>query len=47
MTMTVIPIIGLLIAIFWFRKKYVLTDEKVEQIASEVKALHAAKGEAE
>ncbi len=47
MTMTIIPIIGLLIAIFWFRKKYVLTDEKVEQIASEVKALHAAKGEAE
>ena len=37
MTMTVIPIIGLLIAAFYFRKKYLLTDEKVEEIASKLK----------
>ena len=38
MTMTVIPVIGLLIAFFWFRKKYILTDAKVAEIAEEVKA---------
>lgn len=37
MTMTVIPIIGLLIAAFYFRKKYLLTDEKVEEIAAQLK----------
>ena len=42
MTMTVIPIIGLIIAFFWFRKKFILTDQKVEEIAQEVKALHEA-----
>ena len=40
MTMTVIPIIGLIIAFFWFRKKYILTDQKVEEITEQVKALH-------
>ena len=40
MTMAVIPIIGLLIAFFWFRKRYILTDEKVEEIAAQVKARH-------
>ena len=38
MTMTVIPVIGLLIALLWFRKKYILTDAKVAEIAEEVKA---------
>ena len=42
MTMAVIPIIGLAIAFFWFRKRYILTDEKVEEIAAEVKARHEA-----
>ena len=42
MTMTVIPIIGLIIAFFWFKKKFILTDQKVEEIAQEVKKLHAA-----
>ena len=41
LTMTVIPIVVLVIAILWFRKKYILTDEKVEEIAAQVKALHA------
>ena len=41
MTMAVIPILGLIIAFFWFRKRYILTDEKVEEIAAEVKARHA------
>lgn len=37
MTMTVIPIIGFIIAFFWFRKKFILTDEKVLEIAEQVK----------
>ncbi len=39
LTMTIIPIIGLIVAIFWFRKKFILTDEKVEEIAEQVKQL--------
>ena len=37
MTMTIIPIIGLIAAILWFRKKFILTDEKVLEIAEQVK----------
>ena len=37
MTMTVIPIIGLLIAVFLFHGKFILTEEKVEEIAAQVK----------
>ena len=40
MTMALVPIAGLIVAFFWFRKRYRLTDEKVEQIAAEVKTLH-------
>ncbi len=39
MTMTIIPIIGLIAAFFWFRKKFILTDEKVLEIAEQVKDL--------
>ena len=42
MTMAVVPIIGLVIAFFWFRKRYILTDAKVEEIAAQVKARHEA-----
>ncbi|MBR1758201.1 MAG: MFS transporter [Lachnospiraceae bacterium] len=38
MFMTILPIIGLLVAVFLFKKKYILTEEKVEEIAAEVKA---------
>lgn len=38
MTMTIIPIVGLLIAVFLFHKKYILTEEKVEEIAAKLKA---------
>ena len=37
-TMAVVPIAGLLIAFLWFRKRYMLTDEKVAQIAAQVRA---------
>ena len=37
-TMTVIPIIGLVATFFIFRKRYTLTEEKVEEIAAQVKA---------
>ena len=40
MTMAIIPIIGHLIAILWFKKKYILTDKKVEELAEEIKVLH-------
>ena len=36
-TMTVIPIIGLVATFFIFRKRYILTEEKVEEIAVQVK----------
>ncbi len=38
MTMTILPIIGLCAAFFWFKKRYILTDERVEEIAKEVRA---------
>lgn len=37
MTMTVLPIIGLLVAVFVFHKKYILTEEKVSEIANDIK----------
>lgn len=36
MTMTIIPMLGLLMALFYFRKKYILTEEKVEEIAAQI-----------
>lgn len=38
MTMTVIPIAGLLLAVFLFRRKYMLTEQKVEEIAAQIKS---------
>lgn len=37
MTMTVIPIIGLIIALIYFHKKYILTDKKMEEITKGIK----------
>ena len=39
LTMTIIPIIGLIVAILWFRKRFILTDEKVLEISEQVKDL--------
>ena len=39
LTMTIIPIVGLIVAILWFRKKFILTDEKVLEISEQVKEL--------
>ncbi|MDD5921908.1 MAG: sugar:sodium symporter, partial [Eubacteriales bacterium] len=39
MVMTLLPIAGLIIAFYWFRKKYFLSDEKVEELSAEVAAL--------
>ena len=38
-TMAVIPIIGLVIAIIWFRMKFRLTDEKLAEINSQIKTM--------
>ena len=40
MTMTILPIIGLVAAIIVFRKKYILTDKKLEEINEELRAKH-------
>ena len=44
MTMTVVPVVGLLVAVYHFYKKYNLTEEKVEEIAEKVKAMRGADG---
>lgn len=36
LTMTVLPIIGMLFAAFYFRKKYILTDEKLAELMGKV-----------
>ncbi|MCR5053915.1 MAG: glycoside-pentoside-hexuronide (GPH):cation symporter [Lachnospiraceae bacterium] len=36
MVMTLIPIVVLVFAIFWFKKKYILTDEKIEDITKQI-----------
>jgi melibiose permease len=41
MTMTIIPVLGLLVAIIWFKRKYILTDEKLAQISEEIKTRHS------
>ena len=40
MTMTVVPVIVLVIAVICYKKKYILTDEKVEELAKQVGEMH-------
>lgn len=40
MTMTVVPVIGLFAALFLFRKRFILTEEKVEEIAAKLRERH-------
>lgn len=47
MVMTLIPIAGLVAAFFWFRRRYKLTDKKVEELAQQVAELHAGDTEPE
>ncbi|MCD8021435.1 MAG: MFS transporter, partial [Lachnospiraceae bacterium] len=42
MTMTLFPIAGLLLAVWLFHKKYLLTDEKVEELAAEIRVRREA-----
>ncbi len=37
MTMTLIPVVGLIAAALFFKKKFILTDKKVEEITAELK----------
>lgn len=39
MTMAVIPIIGLVIAFFFFRKKFILTDDKLKDINKQIEEM--------
>ncbi len=45
MTMTVLPIIGLVIALFYFRKKFLLTQEKVDELTRELKERKGISGQ--
>ena len=47
MTMTILPIVGLFAGILWFKKKYILTDEKMNEINGELKARKTGAGEAD
>ena len=38
MTMTILPIIGMIIAFMVFRKRFILTDEKVQEITEELES---------
>lgn len=40
MVMTLIPVAGLVFATIWFRQKYILTDEKVEELSRKLKHTH-------
>ncbi len=39
--MTLIPIVGLLVAVFLFYKKYHLTEKRIEEINGELKKRHS------
>ncbi|MBR2825234.1 MAG: hypothetical protein IKE51_03120 [Solobacterium sp.] len=39
--MTILPIIGLICALFIFNKKFILTDEKAQEIADQLKERNA------
>ena len=41
MTMTIIPIIGLFVAVAIFKKKFILTDEKMKEIGEEIKVKYS------
>ena len=43
MTMSLIPVVGLFIAIFYFKKKFILDEKKMEEISKELenKSEHA------
>jgi melibiose permease len=43
MTMTIIPVIGLVVAILIFKKKFILNEKKMEEITKELEAKKAAK----
>ena len=37
MTMTVLPIIGLVAALIYFKEKYILSEKKVQEISKELR----------
>ena len=37
MTMTILPVIGLVLGIFWFKKRFMLTEAKMNEITDELK----------
>ena len=47
LSMTIIPIVLLVIAALVFRKKYILTDAKIEELSAEIRARRALEGTAD
>ena len=41
MTMTVVPIVGLFIGIMWFKKKYILDEQKMKEITDKIHSTSA------
>ena len=41
MTMTIVPIVGLIVAILVFKNKFILSDEKMEEITEKIKETNA------
>ena len=37
MSMTIVPVILLFVGLFWFRKKFILTDQKMEEITTAIR----------
>ena len=35
--MTILPVIGLVLGIFWFKKRFMLTEAKMNEITDELK----------
>ncbi len=44
LTMTILPMIGFIIAIIIFRRKYILTDTKMKELTEELHEKHAGEG---
>ena len=38
MTMTIIPIIGLFVALFWFKKRFILDEKKMSEITAQLES---------
>lgn len=45
MTMTILPIIGLIVGLIWFKKRFILHEDKMKEITEELESKKAAEAE--